>query len=148
MMKITCITVGKKHDLMYADAIAVFESRLKAHCDFTWQLVPTSDKDTESNGILKYIQPDDVVILLDERGVLIDNKRLSAYLEELQNRSTKRLVLVIGGAYGVSGEVIRRAQATLSLSRLVFPHQLVRLIVAEQLYRSYTILSGSSYHHE
>jgi 23S rRNA (pseudouridine1915-N3)-methyltransferase len=147
-MKILCISVGKKHDSEYAGAISNFETRLKPYCDFSWHLIPTSDVDTESSVILKTIGADDIVVLLDERGISVNNQKLASYLEELQNRSTKRLVIVIGGAYGVNAAVRNRAQAVLSLSKLVFPHQLVRLILVEQLYRSYSILAGSNYHHQ
>lgn len=147
-MKIVCITVGKKHDVELAGAIAEYEKRLRAHCDFSWQLVPGSGKDAEAEAILKQLKEDDAVILLDERGKLWDNARLSQALEYLQNQSTKRLVIIVGGAYGISDDIVRRSDYVLSLSALVFPHQIVRLLVVEQLYRSYSILSGSNYHHD
>jgi 23S rRNA (pseudouridine1915-N3)-methyltransferase len=147
-MKIVCITVGKKHDPKLADAVAEYEKRLQAFCDFSWHLIPPTDKASESASIYKFLNKDDVVILLDERGKLFGNQQLAQYLEMIQNQSTKRVVVVIGGAYGVDETVFTRANVMLSLSPLVFPHQIVRLLVVEQLYRSYSILSGGQYHHE
>ena len=146
-MKITAITVGKKHDTNLADAIAEYEKRLKAYCDFKWVLIPTSDKDTESAAIIKHIKTDDSVVLLDENGRMASSSQLASYLEIAQNRSVKNIVVIIGGAYGVNQEVFNAADVALSLSRMVFPHQIVRLLLVEQLYRAYSILAGSGYHH-
>lgn len=147
-MKITIISVGKKHDPKLADAITEYEKRLTSFCDFSWKLVPSSDIDNESSSILQKINEDDIVVLLDERGKLWDNKQLAHYLEEAQNRSVKALMLIIGGAYGVDRSVINRANAIMALSPLVFPHQIVRLMAIEQLYRTYSILSNGKYHHK
>lgn len=146
-MKIVCISVGKKHEPNVGEIIAEYEKRLKPFVDFSWEIIPSSDKDKESEQILSKIKDDDVVFLLDERGTLITNQQLAQGFELLQNQSTKRLVIIVGGAYGVSNDVGHRAQQIVSLSRLVLPHQLVRVIVVEQLYRSYSILSGGKYHH-
>lgn len=147
-MKIVCITVGKKHEKNLVSAIEGYEKRLKKFCDFNWQLIPSSSIDTESSAIDRAISDDDFVILLDELGIQITNQELADKIESLQNSSIKRLVIIIGGAYGVNHQLITRANLTLSLSTLVFPHQIVRLLVAEQLYRSYSILSGGKYHHD
>lgn len=146
-MKITCITVGKKHDPKLVNAIEDYEKRLKSYCDFSWAYIPTSDKDTESAAITKQLKDDDVVVLLDERGKLWANNYLSQAVEYLQNSSTKRVVMIIGGAYGVNDDLVRRSNYVVAFSPLVFPHQIVRLLVVEQLYRTYAILSGSNYHH-
>ncbi len=146
-MKITAITVGKKHDPNLAGAIAEYEKRLKGFCDFAWLIIPSSDKDTESTAILKAIKPDDVVVLLDENGRLSTSPQLASYLEMSQNSSVKHVVVIIGGAYGVNRDVINRCSVAVSLSRMVFPHQIVRLLLVEQLYRAYSILAGSGYHH-
>ena len=147
-MKITIIAVGKKHDTNFSGAIAEYQKRLSAHCDFAWQLVPSADKTKESVAILRLIADLDVVVLLDERGKLWDNKQLAYYLEEAQNRSVKKLVFIIGGAYGVDNTIINRANAIMALSPLVFPHQIVRLLAVEQLYRTFSIISGGKYHHK
>lgn len=147
-MKILCITVGKKHDTHYSDAIAEFEKRLQNFCEFNWLLVPTSDKSRESAAIARQFKRDDVVVLLDERGQQYSNTQVAHKIEQLQNNGTKRLVIVIGGAYGVEQHIRARSRHVVALSTLVFPHQLVRLIVIEQLYRSYSILVDGKYHHQ
>ncbi|MGI9027585.1 MAG: 23S rRNA (pseudouridine(1915)-N(3))-methyltransferase RlmH [Candidatus Saccharimonadales bacterium] len=147
-MKIITITVGKKHDPNLATAIAEYEKRLTKYCDFSWQLIPSSDVTQESAAIIKQLKPDDTVILLDERGKMWANDRLAYALETLQNQSVKRLIFRIGGAYGVSVDVQRRANYILALSPLVFPHQIVRLLLIEQLYRTYSIMADGKYHHE
>lgn len=144
-MKIIGIAVGKKHDANLADAIAEYEKRLT---NFSWQLIPTSDKAQESQAIIKQLKDDDIVILLDERGKMWGNDRLAYALETVQNRSVKRVVFIIGGAYGVDLSVQRRANYILALSPLIFPHQIVRLLLVEQLYRTYSILADGKYHHE
>lgn len=147
-MKIVCISVGKKHDKNFAPVIAGYEKRLKKFCDFSWQIIPTSSVDIESSSIERTLKDDDFVILLDERGTQLDNRELAEKLEALQNSAIKRVAIIIGGAYGVNHQLITRANLSLSISNLVFPHQIVRLLVVEQLYRSYSILSGGKYHHE
>lgn len=147
-MKIVCISVGKKHDKNFAPVIAGYEKRLKKFCDFSWQIIPTSSVDIESSAIERTLKDDDYVILLDERGTQLDNQELAEKLELLQNSAIKRVAIIIGGAYGVNHQLITRANLSLGISNLVFPHQIVRLLVVEQLYRSYSILSGGKYHHE
>lgn len=147
-MKIVCIAVGKKHDPTLVAAIAEFEKRLLGFCDFSWQFIPSSNKENESTSILKTLKPDDVVVLLDERGKQWSNQKLADKIEQLQNQSTKRLAIIIGGAFGVSEEARRRSNYVVALSSLVFPHQIVRLLVVEQLYRTYSILADGKYHHQ
>ena len=101
----------------------------------------------ESERILARLHPQDFVILLDEHGQMFDSPTLSRQLNELFAQS-KNIIIVIGGAFGVSTELTRRADLVWSLSPLVFPHQLVRLILAEQLYRAQEIARGSKYHHQ
>lgn len=147
-MKIAIITVGKKHDKNIAGAITEYEKRLKKYCDFSWEFVGSTSVDVEASAIIRLVRSDDFVILLDETGQQFDNEELAGCIESVQNQSTKRLVFIIGGAYGVNYSVITRANLTLGISKLVLPHQLVRLIMIEQIYRSYSILSGSNYHHK
>jgi 23S rRNA (pseudouridine1915-N3)-methyltransferase len=144
-MKITIISVGKQHDSTISEAIATYETRLKKHCNLAWELIPPSDKGQESRRILDRLRG--YVILLDETGVMLSTPDVSARIERLQNDSVKELIIVIGGAYGVTDELKQRADLVWSLSPLVFPHQLVRLILVEQLYRAYDLLSGGKYHH-
>jgi 23S rRNA (pseudouridine1915-N3)-methyltransferase len=96
---------------------------------------------------LKALDERDSVVLLDEKGKELDSPGLASLLEKRLNESTQRLVFIIGGAYGVSEPVRTRANASVALSKLTFPHILVRLILAEQVYRAFTILKGEKYHH-
>jgi len=107
----------------------------------------TRTKQMEEELILKRLQPHHYLILLDERGKQLDSVQWSQQLQQLMNQGTKTLVILIGGAFGVSEAVKKQARQCWSLSHLVFPHQLVRLIVAEQLYRAFSILNNSPYHH-
>ncbi len=148
MMKITCLTVGKKHDQNFASAIQEYEKRLSAYVNFSFDYIAPSDKTKESDQIIKRLHSDDVVWLLDERGTLFDNEKFIKDLEQCQlNSAKKRLVIIVGGAYGINASVRQRSDAILSLSKLVFPHQIVRLLLIEQLYRSFNALAGGKYHH-
>jgi 23S rRNA (pseudouridine1915-N3)-methyltransferase len=110
--------------------------------------MPSADTlEKEGEAILKLIKDGDKVVLLDERGKDVDTSAFSAMLGRHLQEGTKRLVFVIGGAFGVSDTVRERADATLKLSSLVLPHMLVRLILVEQLYRAASILEGGKYHH-
>jgi len=104
-------------------------------------------KQIEEELILKRLQPNHYLILLDERGKKLDSVQWSQQFQNLMNQGTKTLVILIGGAFGVSDAIKERAKQTWSLSPLVFPHQMVRLIVAEQVYRAFSILNHSPYHH-
>lgn len=152
-MVIRILAVGKKHESWVAEGIARYEKRLRRPFDITWQLLPHSLRDgeaaraEESGRILAKLHDTEQVVLLDERGKLFDSPGLERALRERLDAGAK-VTLIIGGAYGVSDEVRARAQLVWSLSPLVFPHQLVRLIVAEQLYRSQEIGAGHQYHHE
>lgn len=149
---IRVLAIGLKHDSELASAIEKYEKRLRAPYDISWQLLPHSKKEgneariDETEQLLKKISPDDTVILLDERGLMITSPQL-AHALDVGFSQGKKVVVVIGGAYGVSPALHNRAQYILSLSKLVFPHQLVRLLVAEQLYRAQAINTGTPYHH-
>lgn len=147
-MKILIISPGKQHDPELRSAIQEYETRLRSALPIEWAFPAIGTKESEGAAILKLLKPDDVVVLLDERGKEIDSPGLATLLEQKLNEGTKRLVIIIGGAFGVADEVAVRATLTLSLSKLVFPHMLVRLIVVEQLYRAWSIRSGGKYHHE
>jgi len=146
-MKIFIISPGKAHDHTVADGIAEYHKRLDKRFDLAWAFLPVGEKQEEGAAILKQIKKEDVVILLDERGKDMDTPGLATLLDNHLQSGTKRLVFVIGGAFGVSDAVKARANLTLKLSSLVFPHMLVRLILIEQLYRAGTILAGGAYHH-
>lgn len=145
MIKI--ITIGKKHDSNLAAAIKDYEKRLRAPFDISWNIIPPSHKtgtmarQDESSKILSNLNPNEYVILMDENGQMIDNEQ---FAEAILNSNT---TIIIGGAYGVDERLKRRANHIVSLSKMVFPHQLVRLILIEQIYRSMTIVNGHPYHH-
>jgi 23S rRNA (pseudouridine1915-N3)-methyltransferase len=105
-------------------------------------------KKKEGETILSFLQKDDYLVLLDERGKLLKSEELAGFIQQRANDSTKKIVFLIGGAFGVSEEVIKRANYKWSLSPLVFPHQLVRLVLSEQVYRACTINKNEKYHHQ
>ena len=152
-MTLRIIAIGKKHESWVAEGIARYESRLTKPWNISWILIPHSQQHgedarrDESGKILSRLSPDDFVILLDERGTIYDSPQISSRIASLIDTS-RHVVFVIGGAYGVSEEVRTRANDIWSLSHLVFPHQLVRLILIEQLYRSWSIHHGRAYHNE
>jgi 23S rRNA (pseudouridine1915-N3)-methyltransferase len=146
-MKILIISPGKAHDSTVKDGINEYEKRLSQAMPLEWAIPKPGDKDAEGAAILKLIKEGDYAVLLDERGRDMDTPGLAALLGRHRQEGTKRLVFIIGGAFGASAEVKARADMTLKLSSLVFPHMLVRLVLAEQLYRAVSILQGGKYHH-
>lgn len=151
-MPIRIITIGKKHESWVAQAIERYQTRLKRPFLVEWVILPHSDlpsdraRQEESQRILMRLNDNDYVVLLDERGKNIDSPELSKLLLS-PLESSRQVVIIIGGAYGVDNSVHKRADFIWSLSNLVFPHQLVRLILVEQLYRAQEIASGNPYHH-
>lgn len=149
---ITILAVGKKHEDWIQPGLRRYEKRLQRPWDVKWELIPASSFDgdrarqDESERLLARLVGRDYVVLCDERGKLYDSPELSRLIERafIDGRS---VTLIIGGAYGVSDELRRRATVVWSLSPLVFPHQLMRLIVTEQLYRAQTIARDHPYHH-
>ena len=155
-MKIVALAVGKKHDSAIAAAIDDYSARLNRYAPFEWRIIPPAkgkmgvDETKRSEGavIAATIRDDDFIVLLDEAGIQRSSSDLAAMLDEFDMQATRRVVFIIGGAYGVTDELKQRADSVWALSRLVFPHQLVRLILAEQLYRANTIRRGEPYHHQ
>lgn len=147
------LVIGKKHEPWVAAGIERYEKRLRRPFNVDWVYLPHSQFDAErarqeeSDRILARLKSDDFVILLDERGKNINSPALSDQLESKVTQS-QPVVIIIGGAYGVDERVHTRANFVWSLSKLVFPHQLVRLILTEQLYRAQEISRGGGYHHE
>lgn len=151
-MSITVLAIGKKHESWVAEGIERYTKRLRKPYGVSWKLLPHSSKehdaarDEESAKILTSLTPAQHVILLDERGTNISSPQLASHLQK-QFDSGRGVVMIIGGAYGVNAELRARADFTWSLSRLVFPHQLVRLVLAEQVYRAQEISASRPYHH-
>jgi 23S rRNA (pseudouridine1915-N3)-methyltransferase len=146
-MKITILAVGKARTDLLDSAIIEYEKRLSRWTAINWQFVPTSTPDKESEQLMKILADKSQVILLDERGQAKSTTDLAKTLEDLQNQSVKDIVFVIGGAHGVNPAVRARANQTWKLSDMIFPHELVRLILIEQLYRAYDINHAGKYHH-
>lgn len=152
-MAIKILAIGKKHASWVSEGIERYESRLKKPYVTEWVLLPHSAladeaaRQEESERILSKLQPQDFVILLDERGDELESPQLATLFDNTFTAG-RQIVLIIGGAYGVDDFVHQRADIVWSLSPLVFPHQLVRLILAEQLYRAQQITAGHPYHHE
>ncbi len=146
-MKILIITVGRKNNPGLSEEIADFSGRLSHYADIEWKILPPSDVEKEGEAIVGATNERDYVTLLDEKGKTIDSPGLATFIQKRLNEATHRLVFVIGGAYGVSQKVRDMARTTISLSALTFPHQIVRLILIEQIYRAFTIVRGEKYHH-
>ena len=146
-MKILIISPGKTHDVLFADAIGEYEKRLQNRFPIEWSFPKPSDKVAEAEAIIKTLKKDDFVVLLDERGKDMNTPGLAALLDKHLQMGTKRIVFIIGGAFGVDATLKDWANTTIKLSSLVFPHMLVRLILTEQLYRATSILDGGKYHH-
>lgn len=158
-MNIEIWSLGKENDAFVAEGIKHYLNRLKPYCKIRFDLLPPpkrnpnmlpeQSKKIEEKVILSRLDMQKhYLILLDETGTMLTSKVWAEVMGQLQNESVKTLVLLIGGPWGVTENVKNAAQKIWSLSKLTFPHQLVRLILAEQLYRSFSILNNSSYHHE
>lgn len=157
-MKITILAVGKTSTDYIAKGISYYLDRLKHYINVELQIIPDLkssksltahvQKTREGELILASLLPGDHLILLDERGKQLSSRDLSVEIERFMNRGLKRVVFVIGGPYGFSKAVYDRANSMLSLSRMTFTHEMIRLIFVEQIYRAMTILRGEPYHHD
>jgi len=152
-MAIRILAIGKSHESWVKDGIERYEKRLKRPFNVEWVLIPHSARETqqarqeESERLLSRVKPSDFVVLLDERGDSLSSPVLCRQLTAHFTHG-KHVTIIIGGAYGVDETLMARANETWSLSKLVFPHQLVRLLLIEQLYRAQEIENGSAYHHK
>lgn len=146
-MKILIISPGKAHDHIVEDGIIEYQKRLSKRLPVEWVLPKIGTKESEGIAILKLINEEDVVILFDERGDNLSTEDFAVLLDREMQEGSKRLVFIVGGAFGVDGNVKARADHTYKLSSLIFPHMLVRLILIEQLYRAVSIIDGGKYHH-
>lgn len=156
-MKIAIFSVGKAHEKNLEEGIKLYSDRILHYYPLQWEIIPpprhagkmeeSELKWEEGRQILSRLQSGDYLILLDERGKLLSSPDVAKMIAQKANQGMSKLVFLIGGAYGVSEDVKARAQFIWSLSPLVFPHMLVRLILSEQLYRACTILRNEKYHH-
>lgn len=157
-MKITFVTVGKTEDAYLKDGIEKYVKRLKHYTKLEMTEIPelkntkalTEDqqKVKEAELILKKITPLDHVILLDENGTEFTSVQFANYINKRSVTSSANLVFVVGGPYGFDESVYQRANDKISLSRMTFSHQMVRLFFTEQLYRAFSIIKGEPYHHQ
>jgi 23S rRNA (pseudouridine1915-N3)-methyltransferase len=157
-MKLHFWSVGKSNESYISEGVALFTKRINSYYPAEWTIIPVPKnasslsenemKKKEGEATLSLLQKDDWLVLLDERGKQLTSETLAKFIQQRANESVKNIIFLIGGAYGVSDEVARRANLKWSLSQLVFPHQLVRLILSEQIYRACTIIRNEKYHHQ
>lgn len=156
-MKICFWTIGKAHDPYVKDGIETFTKRVSHYYNVEWKIFPSAKnasglteiqiKKAEAAQILSSLQPGDICVALDENGKQWSSPELAFFVEQNAVSGIKNLVFLIGGAYGLHEDVLKASFYRWSLSKLVFPHQLVRLILAEQVYRVCTIIRNEKYHH-
>lgn len=157
-MKIKLLAIGKTDNKQLIQLIDDYQKRLKHYIKFELEIIPDiknvknlseqQQKEKEGELILNKLQNTDQLVLLDDKGKHFTSIEFSKYLQKKMNAGLKQLVLVIGGPYGFSDEVYHKAQSKISLSKMTFSHQMIRLFIVEQLYRGFTILRNEPYHHE
>jgi len=156
-MKILFLSIGRANESYIQIGVSDFTQRINKYFRCDWQIIaPPKNaaslseselKNAEGKLVLGLLQKDDFLVLLDERGKMFNSPQLAQFIQQRANESNKQLIFLIGGAFGVSDAIHQRADYTWSLSPLVFPHMLVRLLLAEQVYRACTILRNEKYHH-
>ena len=157
-MKITLLVVGKTNHSSLIQLQDEYQNRLKHYIGFDMLTIPelkntkslseTEQKEKEGDLILKQLDASDELILLDEKGKQITSVEFATFISKKMLSSHKRIVFVVGGPYGFSTKIYNRANGLISLSKMTFSHQMIRIIFVEQLYRAFTILKGEPYHHE
>lgn len=157
-MQIKLLAIGKTDNKQLQALIDDYQKRLGFYIKFEFEIIPDlkkvknlseeQQKQKEGELILNKLQNQDVLILLDENGKQMSSVGFSEYIQKHMNSGIKQLVFVIGGPYGFSRDVYNKAQAKLSLSKMTFSHQMIRLFVLEQIYRGFTILKNEPYHHQ
>ena len=154
-MKVLLWAIGKTTESYLETGIQAYEKRIKRYLPFQFEIIPNSRKKStdpkvvkqeEARIVLEKLQPDDLLVLLDEKGRAFQSVELANWVQQQLNAPGRRLIFLIGGAYGFTPELYTRANAQISLSRLTFSHQMVRLFFLEQLYRAMTILRNEPYH--
>jgi 23S rRNA (pseudouridine1915-N3)-methyltransferase len=157
-MTIKLLAIGKTDSKQLLQLTAEYEKRLKHYVKFDLDIIPdikntknlseTQQKEKEGEAILKKLSPTDVLVLLDENGKQYSSVDFSNFLQKKMNAGLKQLVLVIGGPYGFSDSIYQKAEGKISLSKMTFSHQMIRLFIVEQIYRAFTILKNEPYHHQ
>ena len=156
-MKIQFWSVGKNHEGYLKSGIEDYTKRISNYYPVEWNIIspprvagvlhPTDLKKKEAEIILQQLKKEDWLVVLDEKGKIINTDQLAAFISLRANESTKQLVFLIGGSFGLDSQLLQKARLVWSLSALTFPHQLVRLILSEQIYRACTIIRNEKYHH-
>ncbi len=156
-MKVQFWVIGKTTDVYLLPGINDYLKRLRRYCQFDYVEFPAAKigknateqetKNKEETAVLDRIEKSDFLVVMDEKGKEFSSKKFADFLSDHQMRGTKRLVFLIGGAYGFSDKIYKRSNSKISLSQMTFTHQMVRLIFTEQLYRAFTITKGEKYHH-
>jgi len=156
-MTIKLLAIGKTDSAPLQQLITTYENRLKHYIKFQFEIISdiknvknlskAQQKEKEGELLLKKLNATDVLVLLDENGKQFNSIEFSNYLQQKMNSGIKQLVLVIGGPYGFSDAVYSKAQSKISLSKMTFSHQMIRLFIVEQVYRALTILKNEPYHH-
>ncbi len=157
-MKITLLAIGKTDSSQLQELLKMYQNRLKHYVPFDIVVLPTlkntknmsvpQQKLKEGEMILNYLSPTDVLFLLDEKGKMFTSVEFSNFLQKKMNAGIKNLVIAIGGAFGFSEPVYQKATGKISLSKMTFSHQMVRVFIIEQIYRAFTILRNEPYHNE
>jgi 23S rRNA (pseudouridine1915-N3)-methyltransferase len=157
-MKLQFWSIGKAHESYVKEGVELFTKRITNYYPVEWNILSMPKnaatlsaidlKKKEGELVLQALQKDDYLVLLDERGKQLKSEGLAQMIQSRANESVKNIIFLIGGAFGVSDAVAQRANFTWSLSPLVFPHQLVRLVLAEQIYRACSINRNEKYHHQ
>ena len=157
-MKITLLQTGKTTDKHISELVDLYSNRIKKYTGFEIITIPDvkntknmpvqEQRTKEATKIIQSVNDDDYIIILDERGKELRTVEFSGVLEKMFFLPKKRIVFIIGGPWGFSDAVYKRADYKMSLSKMTYPHQLVRLLFLEQLYRVFTIIKGEPYHHE
>lgn len=158
IMKAALFVIGKTDASYFSEAINEYKKRLVHYLPFEMLVIPdiknvknmseVQQKEKEGECLLKLLQPGDYVVLLDEHGKEYTSMQFASYMEKKMQTVTKRLVFIIGGPYGFSETIYKTASEKISLSKMTFSHQMIRVIFIEQLYRAMTILNNEPYHHE
>jgi 23S rRNA (pseudouridine1915-N3)-methyltransferase len=156
-MKIALLQVGKTTEKYLNEGISAYDERIRKYVPFEILTIPdmrntrnmpaAEQKSKEGEKLLKALKDDDYIVLLDEKGKELSTIDFSSWLGRTMMLQKKRIVFIIGGPWGVSDNILRRADFNFSLSRLTFSHQIVRLLFMEQLYRAFTVIKGEPYHH-
>ncbi len=147
-MNILFISIGKKHEESVRESILDYTNRISRIYQTNWQIINSSDIEDEALKIDKILHKEDFIVSLDQKGDGLDSPELSKLIEKTLINSYKRIVFIIGGSYGLSKKIIGRSNKVLSLSKLTFPHQIVRLIIVEAVYRAISISKNLPYHHQ